>query len=106
MSTLNLDIGIQKPFNDHLDDVSSVYTDDAALAETSGTIAAALADRSGLSYTEGTQRGNSAVKDNYFLIDLKFERILGKKATSCFYDDVPSRSKRKIKKHQRNMFSR
>jgi hypothetical protein len=106
LSTLNLDIGIQKPFNDHLDDVSSVYTDDAALAETSGTIAAALADRSGLSCTEGTQRGNSAVKDNHFLIDLKFERILGKKATSCFYDDVPSRSKRKINKHQRNMFSR
>jgi hypothetical protein len=105
-STLNLEIGLRKSFTDYIDDVSGVYANNAVLLETSGSDAAALADRSGLSYAEGAQRGNSEVKDNYFLVGLKFQKTIGKKQTSCFYDDVPARNQRRIRKHQRRMFRR
>jgi hypothetical protein len=101
-ATLNVEIGIRKSFTDYLDDVSTVYANNTALSET----AAALADRSGLSYVAGAQRGNSELQDNYFLVGLKYQKTIGRKQTSCFYDDVPRTSKRKIKRNQRRMFRR
>ncbi|PCJ64836.1 MAG: hypothetical protein COA58_11205 [Bacteroidetes bacterium] len=105
-TTLNLDVGIRKTFTDYLDDVSTVYANNATLAELSGSTAATLADRSGLSLAEGTQRGGEKYNDSYFIVGLKFEKTIGGKQTSCFYDDVPISSKRRIKRHQRRMFRR
>ena len=104
-TTLNLDIGIRKTFTDYLDDVSTVYADNATLLEVSGANAAQLADRSSLSYAEGTQRGGADNDDSYFIVGLKLEKTIGGKQTSCFYDDVPNSRKRRIRKHQRKMFN-
>jgi len=105
-STLNLNVGIRKTFTDYLDDVSTVYANTGALLESSGAIAAALADRSGLNLAEGAQRGNPSSMDSYFVVGLKFEKNIGGGQTSCYYDDAPMPSKRKIRKHQRRMFRR
>lgn len=96
-STLNLEIGLRKSFTDYLDDVSTVYTNSASLSKT----AAILADRSGLSYSQGTQRGESNVKDNYFLVGLKFQKTIGNKKSCCFFDEVPAHRQRRIKKRRR-----
>ncbi|MDB9882690.1 DUF6089 family protein [Bacteroidia bacterium] len=105
-TTLNLDIGLRKTFTDYLDDISTVYADNAALLENDGALAAVLADRSSISKTEGSQRGNPEKKDSYFFVGLKFEKTIGKSTSSCYYDDVPMNNKRRIKRQQRKMFRR
>jgi hypothetical protein len=102
--TLNLDLGIRKTFTDYLDDVSTVYVDNATLLEIGGETAAQLADRSTLSFAEGAQRGGAENDDSYFIVGLKFEKTIGGRQTSCFYDDVPNSRKRRIRKHQKGMF--
>ncbi len=59
-------------FTDYLDDVSSTYVDSYLLGD--GTVATALADRSGevgdLIGDEGQQRGNSVQNDGYLLLNV------------------------------------
>ena len=45
-TSLILDIGFRKTFTDYLDDVSTVYSDNVAIAAEKGPEAAILADRS------------------------------------------------------------
>ena len=103
-STLNLDIGTRYTFTDYLDDVSTQYADNATIAEANEDIAAILADRSGLSYPAGSMRANPSKNDSYFFVMLKFERSIGKNSSSCYFDDVSKKSKRRIVKRQRGMF--
>lgn len=103
-STLNLDVGTRFTNTDYLDDVSTTYADNATLAEVNGTVAAQLADRSGLNFSEGAMRANPSRNDSYFLVMLKFERTIGKNSSSCYFDDVSPRIKRKILKRQQGMF--
>ncbi len=103
-STLNLDIGTRFTFTDYLDDVSTQYADNAAITESTGNIAALLADRSGLAYPEGAMRANPTKNDSYFLVMLKLERSIGSGNSSCYFDDVSPKAKRKILKRQRGMF--
>lgn len=99
-NTLSVDLSLRKSFTDYLDDVSTTYTDNAVLAETSGEVAAALADRSTYGFEAGTQRGNPSYNDNYFLLGLRFERIIGaKKMSNCYFNDP--NFNRKVKKHRR-----
>ncbi|MFT5724469.1 MAG: hypothetical protein ACI9JN_001588 [Bacteroidia bacterium] len=93
-STLKVDFSLRKTFTDYLDDVSTVYANTSAISEAGGSIAGLLSDRSTTGMTEGSQRGNNKHNDNYFLIGLKFEHILGsKKYNSCTNFEIPSRQK-------------
>lgn len=105
-STLNLDLTMRKSFTDYLDDVSGAYPNLAALAESNGDIAALLSNRSGQDVAEGSIRGSSLYKDHYFVVGLKFEKTIGSKKAGCFYDDTSIKQQRRIRKHQRGMFSR
>jgi hypothetical protein len=84
--------------------VSTQYADNAAITESTGNIAALLADRSGLAYPEGAMRANPTKNDSYFLVMLKLERSIGSGNSSCYFDDVSPKAKRKILKRQRGMF--
>jgi hypothetical protein len=84
---LNLEASYRKTFSDYLDDVSTVYTDNAAL-RARDPIAADLADRTkeitrpgydsrdGLHWNEGHQRGNPERKDGYIVLAAKLEYTL------------------------------
>lgn len=65
---ISIEYGIRKTFTDYLDDVSGKYVDPYLLAQSNGTLAATLSDRSinnnGLS-SAGFNRGNSSNKDWY-----------------------------------------
>ncbi len=69
--------GYRKLFTDYLDDVSNVHIDPATFSD---PIASALADRRpelGLpAVAAGTQRGNPADDDGYFLLTVKVEYYL------------------------------
>lgn len=70
---LSIDISLRKSFTDYLDDVSTVYYDNAAIETASGPIAAALANPSKNPRVgrPGSIRGNPDYNDNFFLIGLK-----------------------------------
>lgn len=70
---LSIDISLRKSFTDYLDDVSTVYYDNAAIEAAKGPIAAALANPSEDPRVgrPGSRRGNPAFNDNFFLIGLK-----------------------------------
>lgn len=98
-STLSLDLSMRKSFTDYLDDVSTVYADQASIAGAGGEIAAALADRSVNGYAVGSQRGGSESNDTYFFVGLKFQRAIGAhKLSSCTNFDDPNRKIRKRRK--------
>jgi opacity protein-like surface antigen len=68
---LGLELGFRKTFTDYLDDVSTVYVDEAILAAENGALAVALNDRSGElgedQFSAGDARGNPDMKDWYLL---------------------------------------
>lgn len=82
--SVGLEIGIRKTFTDYIDDVSTVYYDNAAIYNARGEVAAALADPSLHNFPEslggdatgykqsatGQKRGDSTHKDAYMFIDL------------------------------------
>ncbi len=84
---LNLEASYRKTFSDYLDDVSTVYTDNAAL-RARDPIAADLADRTkeitrpgydsrdGLHWNAGHKRGNPDKKDGYVVLAAKLEYTL------------------------------
>lgn len=68
--TLSVEYGFRKSWTDYIDDVSGVYVDNAALANISGDVAAALADRSsevepGYINAPGIKRGDDSLDDWY-----------------------------------------
>ena len=72
-----------------------MYANTGAISESGGAIAGLLADRSVNGINEGSTRGNAQSKDNYFLIGLKFERIIGgAKYDECTNFEIPSRKKK------------
>lgn len=72
-TNVGIEMGLRKTFTDYLDDVSTVYPDVAALAETNPT-AAALSYRGPRdpSTVEGAIRGNPDKKDWYFFSGITF----------------------------------
>ena len=70
----------RKCFTDYLDDVSTVYYDNASLAANYGQESAALADRTiGDKHVNGGKRGNSGKKDSYFTLSFGFKKTFIKK---------------------------
>ena len=71
--TVSYELGLRKLFTDYLDDVSSTYADQTALAAAKGSTAVAMAYRgselkNGSTYpAEGTIRGNPRLKDWYYM---------------------------------------
>ncbi len=84
---LNLEASYRKTFSDYFDDVSTVYTDNAAL-RTRDPIAAELADRTseitrpgydsqdGVHWNAGHKRGNPDREDGYIVLAAKLELTL------------------------------
>lgn len=85
---LGIDFGVRKTFTDYIDDVSTVYVDDAIVGGANGAMSVALKDRSmevgQIKYENNESRGNAKNKDWYLLggITLTY-RILGGKQP-CF----------------------
>jgi hypothetical protein len=74
---LGLELGYRKTFTDYLDDVSSVYVDQAAVLNARGQQAVDLAWRgdeiNGDSYPPaGASRGNAGNKDGYYYVALTY----------------------------------
>lgn len=103
-TSLVVDLGWRKTFTDYLDDVSTVYADPAQLLEESGQIAVDLADRSGQNLPIGYERGNPEKLDSYFILALKFEKVLGDNG-ECYYNKNPKK-KRGVRLNQKKMFIR
>jgi len=85
---LGLEYGIRKLFTDYLDDVSTVYADEALLEKYSGPAAVTMADRSLLAVgpddsNVGMTRGNSSTKDYYAYTNLSITIRLGPTQIKC-----------------------
>ena len=83
-AALALEWGYRRTTTDYLDDVSTTYANSEILAETSGPLAAQLANRSvspeGVTIDRsGLQRGNSNSNDWYVMSGATFTFKLGKK---------------------------
>ncbi|MEP6747566.1 MAG: DUF6089 family protein [Bacteroidota bacterium] len=83
--TLSYEIGLRKTFTDYLDDVSTTYVDQTALAAARGTTATELAWRgdelkNGTSYpADGTIRGGPKFKDWYYFSGVTISIGIGKR---------------------------
>lgn len=84
--TLSAEYGFRKTWSDYIDDVSTTYVDNNQLAYYSGTLAAALADRSsevepGYVNTAGVKRGDDSLDDwfAYFnvSVSVSFDFLFG-----------------------------
>jgi hypothetical protein len=82
---LSYEIGLRKTFTDYLDDVSTTYVDQAALAAAKGNKAVEMAYRgdelkTGLGYpADGTIRGGSKFKDWYYFSGVTVSIGIGKR---------------------------
>lgn len=65
----SFEIGQRTTLTDYLDDVSTNYPDLGQLAETSGTVAAALSNRSGVLNNNVGKRGNPGANDSYMFFN-------------------------------------
>ena len=84
--TLSAEYGFRKTWTDYIDDVSTTYVDNSQIAYYNGTVAAALADRSGevepgYQNAPGVKRGDDSLDDwfAYFnvSVSLKLDYIFG-----------------------------
>ncbi len=78
--SINIEVSYRRLFTDYLDDVSTVYPNEAALLSQNGQIAVDLSDRSlvdGIS-GEGRQRGNSKDNDSYNFVGISLMRYFGR----------------------------
>jgi hypothetical protein len=85
---IGLEYGMRKTWTDYIDDVSTVYFNNALIAQNNGEIAALLADRSpfsrGINETnEGLQRGEDAKNDWYIFTGFTISIRLGDKISEC-----------------------
>jgi len=77
--SFNVEFSTRRLFTDYIDDVSTVYADNASILSRRGDIAAQLADRSlieGIGVA-GRQRGNSKDNDQYLFIGFGVMRYFG-----------------------------
>lgn len=92
ISSLKFHMGYRITFTDYLDDVSTTYADAAQLAESGGTNAATLADRSATGRVSGTKRGNPSNNDHYVIATVTYQRTIGaKKYDDCTNFEIPLR---------------
>jgi hypothetical protein len=87
-ASISLEYGIRMTFTDYIDDVSGTYVDRDALAQSNGSIAADLSDRSvnslGLNDSNtGYRRGDPNNKDWYSFFGIMVTFRLGK-PTTCW----------------------
>jgi hypothetical protein len=82
---IGLEIGARKTFTDYIDDVSTSYPHQAALAANEGSLAAKLSwrgdevpGRESKKVTEGIKRGNADNNDWYFMSGVRMKVKLGK----------------------------
>lgn len=82
---IGLEIGARKTFTDYIDDVSTSYPDQVALAANEGSLAAKLSwrgdevpGRESKKITQGVQRGNADNNDWYFMSGFRMKVSLGK----------------------------
>jgi hypothetical protein len=75
--SVGIEWGMRFTFTDYLDDVSTVYFDNALLAELRSPLAAALADRSEIKHVAGAGRGNPRTKDWYSFAGVSMSFKLG-----------------------------
>jgi hypothetical protein len=78
--SFNVELSTRCLFTDYIDDVSTVYTNNAVILRNRGQLAAQLADKSldpdlGL---QGRQRGNSKDNDNYMFFSLGVVKYFGR----------------------------
>ena len=80
---IGLEVGLRKLFTDYLDDVSTVYVDEATLLAAKGPKATELAYRgdeinpSRIYPANGEQRGNAKAKDLYYFSGIRISKLLG-----------------------------
>ncbi len=80
--SLSVEAVARKTFTDYLDDVSTVYPDNANLAASNGALAAALSDRTifaGTGINTNHQRGNASDKDWYMMGGVTINWTISKK---------------------------
>jgi hypothetical protein len=83
-ASINIEYGFRKTFTDYIDDVgSNTYIDPALIANESGSLAAALSNRS-LDGSVNGYRGSTTTSDWYAFFGLGIAFKLGKQHT-CFY---------------------
>jgi len=96
--SINVELAMHELFTDYLDDVSTVYPNQASLS----TIAAALSDRSIATPDQpqigqaGRQRGNSATTDSYAILTVGVTYFLGE--LKCPDISEPYKPKKKTKR--------
>ncbi|TAE50546.1 MAG: hypothetical protein EAZ89_11845 [Bacteroidetes bacterium] len=76
---VQLEVGYRTLFTDYLDDVSNIYPDAEKLRQTSGPVAAALANRSNGIFADAEKRGNASVDDSYIVVSCALVYYLPKK---------------------------
>lgn len=76
---VSVELAVRYLFTDYLDDVSSTYISPFYLQNRKGPKAVEMAFRQNPMPSEGTQRGNSEIKDLYFINGIKFTYYLNKK---------------------------
>lgn len=82
--SLGYELGVRQTNTDYLDDVSKEHWDNGQIEATYGQVAAALADRrvENGPLPQGSQRGNSGVKDYFGFSQLTLAFKLGKSGNS------------------------
>ena len=82
--SFNIEFSTRRLFTDYIDDVSTVYPDQAELRNTNGVLAAELSDRTifaGTDINAKRQRGNASDKDWYMMGGFTINWTLSKKYT-------------------------
>lgn len=77
--SVGLEWGMRYTLTDYLDDVSTVYFDNVALANSRSSLTAALADRSEVKHVAHSGRGNPRTKDWYSFAGISMSFKLGNK---------------------------
>jgi len=76
---IGLEMGYRMTMTDYLDDVSTVYPNQASLAETRGIIASKLSMNTEIyQFEEGMKRGNPETNDGYMFVTFSFNYFLDK----------------------------
>lgn len=76
---IGLEMGYRITMTDYLDDISTVYPNQASLFETNGEVAAALSMKTEqYDFQEGDIRGNPETNDGYMFVNFSFNYFLDK----------------------------
>ncbi len=83
--SLGMEFNYRRTFTDYMDDVSTTYYNNAAIAAANGELAAALADKTldGSIRPSGSGRGNPKVNDAFFFVQLTLSKRIGEKGSGA-----------------------